>query len=236
MVRARPLAPYRPRTMIHDLDESLRALVQRDVLNGTKVDVSFEAPNREWAAKRQGPALNLYLYDVHEDTQRRRDQFEEHRNGRGRVTDRTQPPRRFKLAYLITAWTQRPEDEHRLLSAMLGCFLSYDVLPNDVLQGSLADQDEEVRATIGLPLPPERSLSDVWTALGGELKPSLDLVVTVPFPPLVPREQPVGPPVVQREIRMQGRGRFRGLIEELTPREETEDPGEEDDAGKAAQQ
>lgn len=215
---------YGPWAMIHDLDESLRALVQRDVLNGTKVDVSFEAPTREWAAKRQGPALSMYLYDLHEDLQRRPGQFEENRGGNGRVTDRTKPPPRFKLSYLITAWTQRPEDEHRLLSSMLSCFLSYDGLPKEVLQGSLAEQDEVIRTTIGLPLPPERSLSDVWTALGGELKPSLDLVIVAPFPPLTPREQPVGPPVAQRRVRVRAtKGPLRGLVEEMGPRSE---PGE----------
>lgn len=201
--------------MISETDESLRTLVRRDVLNGTKVDVSFDAPTQEWAAKRQGPAINLYLYDVHEDIQRRPGQFVEQRNERGRVLDRTLPPRRFKLSYLITAWTQRPEDEHRLLSALLGCFLSSDVLPFDVLQGALATQDEAVRLTIGLPLPPERSLSDVWTALGGQLKPSLNLVLTVPFPPLVPRTQPVGPPVREPRIAVHGSD---GVVEEVGPR------------------
>ena len=37
----------------------------------------------------------------------------------GRVNARRQPPRWYKLSYLITAWTQRPEDEHRLLAAIL---------------------------------------------------------------------------------------------------------------------
>jgi Pvc16 N-terminal domain len=31
-----------------------------------------------------------------------------------------------------------------------------------------------------LPPPEDRSFADVWTALGGELKPSLDVVVTAP--------------------------------------------------------
>ncbi|HVL98581.1 MAG TPA: DUF4255 domain-containing protein [Egibacteraceae bacterium] len=198
--------------MISETDESLRTLVRRDVLNGTKIDVSFDAPTQDWAAKRQGPAINLYLYDVHEDLQRRPGQFVEHRDERRRVVDRTLPPRRFKLSYLITAWTQRPEDEHRLLAALLACFLSFDGLPREVLQGALAEQDEAIRTTIGLPLPPERSLSDVWTALGGQLKPSLSLVVTVPFPPLLPRQQPVGPPVRQPRIAVQGAG---GQVEEV---------------------
>ena len=48
-----------------------------------------------------------------------------------RVIARHLPPRHFKLSYLVTAWTQRPEDEHRLLSSLLTCFLRYDALPAD---------------------------------------------------------------------------------------------------------
>lgn len=211
--------------MIHDVDETLRALVRRDVLNGTKVDVSFDAPTKDWTARRQGPAINLYLYDVQEDLQRRPGQFVENRDDRGRVADRTRPPRRFKLSYLLTAWTQRAEDEHRLLSALLACFLSYDGLPPDVLQGALAEQGEAIRLTVGLPLPPERSLSDVWTALGGELKPSLNLVLTVPFPPLAAHTQPVGPPVRERRVTVRGRN---GVVEEVSGRPSNGSSGDDD--------
>ena len=34
--------------------------------------------------------------------------------------------------------------------------------------------------TVALPPPEDRAFADVWSALGGELKPSLDLVVSVP--------------------------------------------------------
>ena len=47
--------------------------------------------------------------------------------------------------------------------------------------------------TIGLPPPEDRAFADVWSALGGELKPSLDLVVTAPM--WTGREYPAGPPV-----------------------------------------
>jgi hypothetical protein len=33
---------------------------------------------------------------------------------------------------------------------------------------------------VALPPPEDRSFADVWSALGGELKPSLDIVVSVP--------------------------------------------------------
>jgi hypothetical protein len=181
--------------MIHDVDETIREIVQRHVLNGSGVDVSFEAPTRDWAAKQSGPALSFYLYDIREDLNRRLVDYVETRNSEGFVTERRQPPRRYKLSYLATAWTQRPEDEHRLLSAVLAAFIRSDILPMDVLQGSLADESDPVKVTIALPPPQDRSLSDVWNALGGELKPSLDLVITAPFDPA--RALEIGPPVLE---------------------------------------
>jgi Pvc16 N-terminal domain len=179
--------------MIHDLDESLRTLVRRDALQGSDVDIAFDAPTREWAAHRNTPTVDLYLYDIREDLQRRTVAWEPVRDENGRVSERRPPPRVYKLSYLVTAWTQRPEDEHRLLSAMLSCFLRNERLPDEVLAGTLAGTAAPILATIALPPPPDRSLSDVWSALGGELKPSLDLVVTAPFD--VQRQQEAGPPV-----------------------------------------
>lgn len=181
--------------MIHDVDESLRALAERDVLNGAGVEVAFDAPTRDWATRRNTPTLNFYLYDIKEDLERRTGQYEERRDDEGLVAERRLPPRRFKLSYLVTAWTQRPEDEHRLLSSVIACFIGFDALPADMLRGELATQPYPVRVTVGLPLPAERSISDVWSALGGELKPSLDLIVTAPFQS--GRERPYGPPVLE---------------------------------------
>lgn len=180
--------------MIHDLDESLRTLVRRDGLRGSDVDIAFEAPTREWAAHRNTPTVDLYLYDIREDVQRRTVAWQPVKDEKsGRVLERRPPPRLYKLSYLITAWTQRPEDEHRLLSVMLSCFLRHEQLPADVLAGTLSGTAAPVLATIALPPPPDRSLSDVWSALGGELKPSLDLVVTAPFD--VHRQLEAAPPV-----------------------------------------
>jgi hypothetical protein len=182
--------------MIQDLDESLRALVRRDALNGAGVDVSFEAPTKDWSARRNSPTVDLYLYDIREDLARREVMWEPVRGNDGRVTGRKPPPRRFKFSYLVTAWTQRPEDEHRLLSSLLSCFLANEFVPPDLLAGALAGIDIPVLLTIALPPPADRSLSDVWTALGGELKPSLDLVVVAPV--IDTREQEAGPPVLEQ--------------------------------------
>ena len=181
--------------MIHDVDEALRKLVLEYAVNGSGAEVSFEAPTKDWAARRNTPTVNVYLYDVREDLDRRQVEWEEIRDESGRVTSRKPPPRRYKLSYLVTCWTQRPEDEHRLLSVLLGCFLRHAVLPDDVLGGALAQQPHAAIVTIALPPPEDRNLSDVWTALGGELKPSLDLVVTAPFDSQ--RQIEAGPPVLE---------------------------------------
>ena len=99
------------------------------------------------------------------------------------------------MLVLVTCWTQRPEDEHRLLSSLLAAFLKYETVPREVLPGTLADAPHNTFISIALPPPKDRSLADVWSALGGELKPSLDLVVTAPFD--AGRVAAAGPPVLE---------------------------------------
>jgi Pvc16 N-terminal domain len=179
--------------MIHDVDQLLERLVRRDALNGSAVDLVFDAPTKDWVARRSGPAVDLYLYDIREDLQRRVPAWEDVRDTDGLVKSRRQPPRRFRLAYLVTAWTQRPEDEHRLLSSLLGCFLRNPMVKPAELGSPLDAADLPVYIEVGQPATQERSLVDVWSALGGELKPSLDLVVTAPF--MVDAITAFGPPV-----------------------------------------
>jgi hypothetical protein len=166
--------------VIADVDEGLRTLIKREALSGVDVDVLFDAPTRDWAARRNTPTLDLYLYDIREDLKWRAYGTVDVKDSAGRTTGRSQPPKYFKLSYLVTAWTQRPEDEHRLLSAVLVCLLKHPVLPQDLLAGALADQGTEVRLSVALPPPDERTISEVWTALGGDLKPALDVACLTP--------------------------------------------------------
>jgi hypothetical protein len=180
--------------MIEQVDDALNEIVVREALRGSKLDVVFDAPTKDWAARRNAPTVNLYLYDIREDTRRRPAGYLEERDpDSGTVVLRRPAPRFYKLSYLVTAWTQRPEDEHRLLDSLLRAFLRYDALPDHLVVGPLAEPGEPVKVTIGLPPPEDRAFADVWSALGGELKPSLDLVVTAPM--WTGREYPAGPPV-----------------------------------------
>jgi hypothetical protein len=180
--------------MIHEVDQLLEGIVKRDALNGSAVELVFEAPTKDWVARRSGPAVDLYLYDIREDLERRVPAWEDVKDGMGVTKDRRLPPRRYRLAYLVTAWTQRPEDEHRLLSALLACFIRNAMLSPNELEGALAEPDLPIYIDVALPPTQDRSLADVWSALGGELKASLDVIVTAPM--VVSRSAAYGPPVL----------------------------------------
>lgn len=167
--------------VISEVDAAVRGLLEREVSTRSGVDVVFEAPTKDWASRRSAPTVDVYLYDIREDLKRRSRGLVNAYDDDGHVVGRTLPPRHFTLSYLVTAWTQRPEDEHRLLSDMLGAFLRYEALPRELLTGSLADLGLPVPVTVALPPPEDRSFADVWSALGGELKPSLDVVVSAPL-------------------------------------------------------
>ncbi|MGA3489237.1 DUF4255 domain-containing protein [Micromonosporaceae bacterium DT55] len=167
--------------MIHEIDEALRRLVKEEALPSSGVEVVFEAPTKEWAARRNAPTVNVYLYDIREDLRRRSRGLINEYDEQGRVVQRIAPPRYIKLSYLVTAWTQRPEDEHRLLSALLLGFIRFDAVPATLLTGSVAAIGLPVPMTVALPPPEDRAFADVWSALGGELKPSLDVVVSTPL-------------------------------------------------------
>jgi hypothetical protein len=180
--------------VIHEVDQALKALIRAEAFADSEIDVVFDAPTKDWAGRRNSPTVDVYLYDIREDLRRReRGQVNEY-DGNGRVVGRHLPPRHFKLSYLVTAWTQRPEDEHRLLSSLLDCFLLHDAVPPDLLEPRSADLDLPVPLTVGLPPPEDRAFADVWSALGGELKPSLDVVVTVPVD--TGQHRRTGPPVL----------------------------------------
>jgi hypothetical protein len=218
------------RQVIHEVDEVLKGLLSGGALTGTGVEIAFEAPTRDWAARRNSPTVNAYLYDIREDGKRRESGMTEVRDERGTVLRRRLPPRWFRLSYLVTAWTKRPQDEHRMLSAVLATLLPHELLQPAELTGSLA--------ALGFTLPlavagnlDARSSAEVWSALGGELKPSIDVMVTVPIPSFP--EYDAGPPVTELGVRVRANdGRAEDSAERHYPRRPA---GAVAEAGRAGQ-
>jgi hypothetical protein len=113
---------------------------------------------------------------------------------------RPQKPR-IDCRYLISAWTNDVRDEHDLLGLVLAALLPQTEIPIDHLEGRYAD----VRPipTMKLASVDDDAKSDFWSALGGQLKPGLDLLVTATVDSFL--DQPAGPPVERREIHVADR-------------------------------
>jgi hypothetical protein len=180
--------------MLFDVDESLKVMLRNLGRIPKDVDIQFDAPTREWAARRGGPVVDVFLYDIRENLDRRH-MIDEPIRENDRVLGRSYPTRWFNCSYLVTAWTQRADDEHRVLGGLMMGLLTTHTVPADCLRGGLTETTLPITMTLARPLAAERSISDIWSALGGELKPSLDLVVCVPFTPSTRIE--VGPPVME---------------------------------------
>ena len=165
-------------TAIADLDEAIRLLLERELArHGFEgVQIAFEAPSRDWSARLTGPAVDLFLYDLREAAARAElTPLEERAGGRATVTA---PPLHLELSYAVTAWTKAVEDEHRLLSQVLGILHSYRRLPPELLRGALAAKPRlrEAETSVGRP---REGKADFWTSVGGQYKASIDFAVVV---------------------------------------------------------
>src|SRR3954468_2806140 len=163
-------------TMLADLDETLRSLLKEDLeAHGFEgVDIAFDAPSRDWSGQLSKPTVNVFLYDLREaETLRTSEWGRLTRNGR---TFETRPPMVMEASYAVTAWTQAVEDEHRLLSQVLAILFAFPELPQDRLNGRLANGSQAwpIKARVG---QGKGEKSDFWSAVGGQYKVSLDYVV-----------------------------------------------------------
>src|SRR5215211_8941328 len=125
--------------MLADLDETLRGLLKDELdRHGFEgVDIAFDAPAREWSGQLSKPCVNLFLYDLREaETMRTSEWSRIQKDGR---TYEGRPPMIMECSYAVTAWTQAVEDEHRLLSQVLGVLFAFPQLPADALTGRLSE-------------------------------------------------------------------------------------------------
>jgi hypothetical protein len=163
-------------TCLADLDEALRTLLRRELeRHGFEgVEIAFDAPASDWSAKLTSPTVNLFLYDLRENVAQAEATTREVRvNGNNRMVP---PPMRLEVTYAVTAWTKAVEDEHRLLSQVLGILFSHTSLPADLLEGRLAAaaQYRAIETEVGRP---KEEKADFWTSIGGRYKASIDYAV-----------------------------------------------------------
>lgn len=187
--------------MLHLLDESLEAFLRAAVpLAEREVDVSFAAPDRDWGAAVNRPTVNLYLWDVRRNTDEREAGMELVEDDEGRKHRRPPLPR-IDCRYLVTAWTNELRDEHALLGAVLETLLVAPEVSAEHLQGAYAPVRPLPSLSVAAADGAEKS--DFWSAVGGQLKPGLDLLVTATVDAV--RLAAAGLPVHRYEIALKGR-------------------------------
>jgi hypothetical protein len=200
-------------TMLADLDESLRTLLQRELgrhgFDG--VEVAFEAPAKEWSSQLAAPTVNVFLYDLRESTDHRHRMIDERRRNGGAFE--TRPPLILECSYAMTAWTQAVEDEHRLLSQLLTILYTYPRLPADALSGRLSNGAQRYPIFGKVGQGKGEGKADFWNAVGGQYKASLDYVVTLSCEAGAQHER--GPEVRGLTVRVSDAGGPPGTVTEL---------------------
>ncbi|MCH8282863.1 MAG: DUF4255 domain-containing protein [Chloroflexi bacterium] len=163
--------------MFADLDETIRQLlIQRGSLDSGEVDIAFEATTRDWAAGISKPTVNLYLYQILENLELKDPSGWQVRRGNNNTAIKSRPLVRVDLTYMVTAWANAIEDEHRLLSRVILTLLQYPVLPEELLVGTVAGQ--EIRTFTAQPNG-IKSPADYWGAMDQDIKASFEFKATV---------------------------------------------------------
>lgn len=170
--------------MIDDLDEALRELLIRELpIRGNEIDIAFDQPRREWASRLSRPTLNVYMHNVRENNKLRTQVPYWNSAANGNSATLTQNAVRIDVHYMITVWTNDPGDEHRLLMRTLMVLLRQRELPEDLYIGQLASQEE-----YGIPFKVAQydtftNPKEIWAVLDNEMRPGIDLVVTLAVNP-----------------------------------------------------
>lgn len=197
--------------MIEDLDEALRELLIREIpIKNGEVEITFEQPKREWSSRLSRPTLNMFLYDLHENTKLRPQMdWQVTNRGNGKATQQ-RPPMRVDLHYMITAWATEAEDEHRLLTRSLMALARYNTLPADILPESLQDQPTAIIVEVAQPHALQNA-TDIWSVLDNEMRPAIACTITLTLSPYAPV---TGPLVRTRELQFE---QLPGLMRSPTP-------------------
>jgi hypothetical protein len=176
--------------MLADLDETIRQLLIRDVpLDVAEVDISFDAPDREWSGRLSRPTVNCYLYDVRENHEFRETDWDVERINRAVI--RHKAPLRIDVSYQVTVWARSAEDEHGLLWPVLSALLRQPTLPEDLLQGELKRQPFPIRARSAQPELGPKNAAELWQALDNRIRPGLTYVLTLALDPGVDMRSPM---------------------------------------------
>ncbi len=131
-------------TVIHDVSETLRQLLENGVTDPTNVAVTLNSPQRVTLSTNH--LLNLYLYQVVESP------FAKNRPPLTITPHQLQgAPLTLSLYYMLTPYTQDSDsnlNEHLILGAAMRVFYDNAIIGDPLLTGSLRGSGEELRVVL----------------------------------------------------------------------------------------
>lgn len=169
--------------MIKDLTLTLAKIVEQAPVTDelSNIDIVYDRPVDQFSP--QKTTVNLFLYDIRENIELRMNEPIVKLSGNQATA--YPPPLRVSCSYLITVWPKSNEDlallEHRIISQLLQKFRRYKTIPENVLDGTLREQELPVPVVV-LQADAARNPADFWSALGIKVRPSFTITATISMP------------------------------------------------------
>jgi hypothetical protein len=171
--------------MFQDLDTTLKNLFPPQLQGATTfpllrtADKSFLAPDRNFNPGQN--TVDLFLYEVKENRDLRDPTPILVKQGNTFI--RQPAPVRLDCSYILTAWSSQTGDakvaaEHQLLAEALQWLMGFPTIPDNLLQGALANSIYAPTMLIAQ-VDPNKNAGDFWYALGVTPRPAFYLTVTL---------------------------------------------------------
>ena len=166
--------------MIHDLDLSLEKIIYEEgKINRNEIDISFEIPTGDWSARLSRPTIDLWCFDLRENTKLRNADIAGAMARGERSARMTQPPRRYDLCYLVTAWVRKVEDEHQLLWRALAALIQVPQLIPQEAVGAVRDQPFNIPLKAANMPDFQMNITDLWNVANNQMRLGFTLMATV---------------------------------------------------------
>jgi hypothetical protein len=178
--------------VIAEVDEALCRALARVLPKGTVV--RLDPPKPTWQTEKPSQAIDLFLFNLAGDDRGAASGWEEVRDERGRVLSRQEPPRRYRLSYLVTARAPEIAEEHELLDTALRALTDGESLPESCLPDALLETGMPVLVDLDPSGP-----GHLWTSLGMPARAAFVLTVSAPHRPKPDTE--LAPPAESIDLR-----------------------------------
>ncbi|TAM89826.1 MAG: DUF4255 domain-containing protein [Jatrophihabitans sp.] len=185
------------------VDDALERMLRAELPLPEEIgDVTFDAPTSNWSAQLSRVTVNLFLYDV--DRSAHASRSPQRRTNPDGVAERRPALPMVELSYLVSCWAGTSRDEHQLLGDVVSRIAGLDVLPERYFNGTAPGSSTII--TFGTDTA--NKAREIWSSLGGQLKASFTLQVSVaadtfgwgPEAPAVQRVQTLTRPMPMRPL------------------------------------